>query len=113
MFAQQAAAPLHRVATREGRTIAEIYAQRAALKDQSVSVRGRVVKSINGVLGKNWLHLQDGTGTGPTADLAVTSDAAAAVGDVVVATGLVHLDRDLGSGYRYDVLVEDARLQKE
>ena len=113
MFAQQAAAPLHRASTREGRTIAEIYAQRAALKDQSVSVRGRVVKSINGVLGKNWLHLQDGTGTGPTADLAVTSDAAAAVGDVVVATGLVHLDRDLGSGYRYDVLVEDARLQKE
>ena len=125
MFAQQAAqasptqAPevkdqaLSRVATREGRTIAEIYAQKAALKDKSVSVRGKVVKAVDGVMGKTWLHLRDGTGTGPSADLAVTSDTSAKVGDVVVATGKVHLDRDLGSGYRYDILLEDSQLKKE
>ncbi len=125
MFAQQAAksfpsqAPaevqagpaLHKVGTHEGRTIAEIYAQKVALKDKSVTVRGKVVKAVSGVMGKNWLHLQDGTGTGPSADLAVTTDGDAKVGDVVVATGTVHLDRDLGSGYRYDILVEDAQLQ--
>ena len=127
MFAQQAAQAfpsqpqaevqdgpaLHKVATREGRTIAEVYAQKVALKDKRVAVRGKVVKAVSGVMGKNWLHLKDGTGTGPSADLAVTTDGTAKVGDVVVVTGTVHLDRDLGSGYRYDILVEDAQLQKE
>lgn len=102
-----------KVATREGRTIAEIYARRSALKGKRVAVRGKVVKAVGGVLGKTWLHLQDGTGSGPSADLAVTSAGTAKVGDVVVATGLVHLDRDLGSGYRYDILLEDAELKKE
>ncbi len=104
---------LPKVATREGRTIAELYARRAVLKDKRVSVRGKVVKATDGVLGKNWLHLQDGTGSGPTGDLAVTSDSTAKVGDVVVVTGMMHLDRDLGSGYRYDILLEDAELKKE
>ena len=129
MFAQQAAqvprtsapadeapAPgpaLTRAATRQGRTIAEVYAHKTALKDKTVAVRGKVVKEVDGVLGKNWLHLRDGTGAGPSADLAVTTDATAKVGDVVVVTGLVHLDRDLGAGYRYEILLEDAQLQRE
>ena len=36
----------------------------------------------------------------------------AKVGDVVLATGVVHTDRDLGSGYSYKVLVEEAKLKK-
>ncbi len=105
---------LHKVAGRDGHSIAEIYAKRAALKDQKVAVRGKVVKATNGVMGKNWLHLRDGSGAGASADLTVASDSTtASVGDVVLMTGTVHLDRDLGSGYRYDVLVEDAQVKKE
>ena len=104
---------LLKVATREGRTIAEIYAHKAALTGKTVAVRGRVVKAVDGVMGKNWLHLRDGPGSGPSADLAVTSESSAKVGDVVVITGLVHLDVDLGSGYSYDILIEDAQLTKE
>jgi hypothetical protein len=96
-----------------GRTVSDIHARRAQLKDKSVAVRGKVVKTTNGVLGKNWLHLRDGTGEGSTADLTVASTDTAQVGDTVLATGTVRLDRDLGAGYHYDVLVEDAKLQKE
>ena len=95
----------------QGRTIADIYAQSAKLKDQHVSVHGKVVKATNGVMGKNWLHLRDGTGQGATADLTVASDQTAGVGDTVLVSGIVHLDRNLGAGYHYDVLVEDAQVK--
>ena len=96
-----------------GRTVAEIWSKRASLKDQKVAVRGKVVKATNGVMGKNWLHVRDGTGEGPSSDLTVASDETAAVGDTVLVTGVVHTDKDLGAGYHYDVIVEDAQIKAE
>jgi hypothetical protein len=42
----------------------------------------------------------------------VTTQEEARKGDVVLVKGVVRTDRDLGSGYFYKVLVEDAKLQK-
>ena len=97
----------------QGRTVADVWAQRAQLKDKSVAVRGKVVKATNGVMGKNWLHLRDGTGEGETSDLTVTTEGTAAVGATVLVSGTVKVDRDLGSGYHYDVIVEDARIEEK
>ncbi len=102
-----------KAAGKQGRTVAEIWRTRAALKDKDVAVRGKVVKATNGVLGKNWLHLRDGTGEGATSDLVVSSTDTASVGDTVLVTGVVHLDKDLGAGYHYDVIVEDAKIKAE
>ena len=98
----------------QARTVAEIVTRRTDLKDRTIVVRGKVVKYTADVLGRNWLHLRDGSGSAAdkTDDLVVTTRDAAAVGDVVVAKGIVRTDRDLGSGYTYKVLVEDAGLQK-
>ena len=98
----------------DGRTIAEIWEQRAQLAGKSVAVRGHVVKFNGGIMGKNWLHLQDGTGTQAASnfDITVTSADEAKVGDVVVARGTVRLDKDFGAGYAYPVLVEDAAISK-
>jgi hypothetical protein len=97
----------------EGRTIAEVYAQRALLEGQPVAVRGQVTKSLQGIMGKNWLHLQDGSGTVEAGDfdLTVTTAATASVGDVVVVRGTVAAEKDIGSGYFYTVLVEDAAVE--
>lgn len=98
----------------DGRTIAELFAQRAALKGKTVAVRGKVVKYNGGILGKNWIHLRDGSGTaeGKDNDLAVTTSDVVAKGDVVLVKGTVALDRDFGSGYTYALLVEDAKVTK-
>lgn len=96
-----------------GRTIADIHASKAQLEGANVAVRGKVVKATNGVLGKNWLHLRDGTGKEATADLVVAGGQTAPVGETVLVSGTLHLDRDLGAGYRYDVLLEDARIEAE
>ncbi len=94
----------------EGRTVEELFAQRDSLKDKPVAVQGQVVKVNLGIMGKNWLHLRDGSGQGPTADLTVTTAAKAEVGDVVIARGVLRLDRDFGAGYKYNVVLEDAKL---
>jgi hypothetical protein len=66
------------------------------------------------VLGKNWVHLRDGSGSAAdnTNDVLVTTRDQARIGDVVLVKGVVHTDRDLGSGYSYKVLIEEATLQK-
>jgi hypothetical protein len=97
-----------------GRTIAEVYANRAALKDKPVTIRARVVKVTPGVMGKNWVHLRDGSGAAADGsnDLVATSKDEPKVGDLVVAKGTVKTDVNLGSGYAYKVLVEGASFQK-
>jgi len=98
----------------DARTVAEIVTKRAELKDKPVTVRGKVVKFIGGVMGKNWIHLRDGSGSSAesTNDLVVTTKDETQIGDVVVAKGVVRTDVNLGSGYSYAVLVDDAKLQK-
>ena len=96
-----------------GKNIAALYAERAALKGKEVIVRGRVVKFTPSVMGKNWLHLRDGTGEEGANDLTVTADATVQVGDLVTARGTVVLDKDFGFGYSYVILVENAEVTKE
>jgi len=99
----------------DARTVGEIWAQKGGLKDKPVSIRGKVVKYNPGVMGKNWIHLQDGSGdpTKGTHDITVTSQDTVTKGDVVTAKGVVRLDKDFGSGYRYGMLVEDAKVVKK
>lgn len=95
-------------------TVAAIVTGAASLKDKPVTVRGQVVKFTADVMGKNWLHLRDGTGsaTDGSDDVLVVTGDKANVGDVVQIKGTVRTDRNLGSGYSYKVLVEDAALTK-
>jgi len=68
------------------------------------------VKVLNGIMKRNFIHVQDGTGDAKTNDLIVTSKQNAKVGDQVTVTGVVAVNRDFGSGYLYPLLVEDASI---
>jgi hypothetical protein len=97
----------------DARTVAEIYAQRAALKEKPVTIRGKVVKFNAGIMGKNWLHLRDGSGAaGKDNDITITTQDETQVGDTVVVKGTVRVDKDFGAGYAYPVIIEDAKLSK-
>jgi len=95
------------------RTVAEVIAKATELKDKPVRVHGKVVKYNAGIMGKNWIHLRDGTGTDAdnTNDVLVTTSAQTKVGEVVTVSGVVHTNKDFGAGYSYKVLIEDATLQ--
>ncbi|MGN6187206.1 MAG: OB-fold nucleic acid binding domain-containing protein [Thermoanaerobaculia bacterium] len=97
-----------------GKTVAEVWAGRAALADKEVVVRGKVVKFLGGIMNTNFLHLRDGSGSDASGDndLTITTSEMASVGDVVTIRGVVHVDKDFGAGYRYPVIVEKASIQK-
>jgi hypothetical protein len=99
----------------DARTVAEVWSQKGGLAGKSVSVRGTVVKYSPGIMGKNWIHLQDGSGDAKagTHDLTVTTQDAAAKGDTITIKGVLRTDKDFGSGYTYAVLVEDAKVAKK
>lgn len=98
---------------KDGKTVAEVYAASAKLGGKPVKVRGKVVKFNANILGKNWLHIQDGTGSAGSNDLLVTTVAQAKRGDTVLVEGKVALNKNFGSGYKYDLLVEDAKVTVE
>jgi len=96
-----------------GRTVAELYAERGDLSGKTVALRGMVVKYSAGIMGRNWIHLQDGSGdaTAGTNDVTVTSSDTTAVGQIILVQGTLAVDKDFGAGYRYDVIVEDASVE--
>ena len=96
-----------------GQTVAELFSKKVALAGKEVSVRGRVVKYTPAVMGKNWIHVQDGSGSAGTNDLTVSTSATAAVGNTVLVRGKLSTDKDFGFGYKYDVLIEDATVAVE
>ena len=60
-------------------------------------------------MGKNWVHLQDGTRFENKFDLTITTDVVVNKGDEVTFEGIITLNKDFGAGYSYDVLMEDGQ----
>lgn len=96
------------------KTVAELITNSASLKDKPVLVRAQVVKFTPAIMGKNWVHLRDGSGAAAnnTNDVLATSQELFKVGDVVQLKGVLRTNVNLGSGYTYQVLIEEAKSQK-
>lgn len=94
-------------------SIKEAWEKRASLKDKTIAIRGKVVKASSNIMGRNWVHIQDGTGEGSEVGRVVfTSKELPKVGDIVTASGVVSVDKDFGSGYSYKIIVENATFSK-
>ena len=92
------------------KTIAALYQEKTALAGKEVSVKGKVVKVNNGIMERNFLHIQDGTGDKTTNDLTVTSKQTAKIGDQVSVSGRVVVNKDFGAGYAYSLMLEEASI---
>jgi len=95
------------------KTVAEIVKQAGGLKDKPVLVRGKIVKYNAGIMGRNWIHLRDGSGSAAdeSNDILVTTTQQAKLADVVNVQGVVRANKDFGGGYTYKVMIEDATLK--
>ena len=91
-------------------SIADVYANKTEYAGKEFEIRGVVVKVNDQVMGKNWVHIQDGSAAGGNFDLTLTTQAEVKVGDEVTFKGKLTLNKDFGAGYYYDVIVEDAEL---
>jgi hypothetical protein len=104
--------PINVVPLENGMTIATIFAEHEQIEGQIVSLRAKVVKFSPNILGKNWFTLKDGTGVAPDDSLVVTSMETVAVGDVVIVKGSIKSNVDIGAGYAYKVLLEEASFEQ-
>lgn len=95
-----------------GLSIDKLYAGRNDFAGKKIKMKGQVVKVNDEVMGKNWIHIQDGTGTSGDFDLTITTLDKVAVGDVVTFEGTISVKKDFGYGYFYELIMEDAKLVK-
>ena len=89
-------------------TVAQIFAKRNDYSGKEIEIRGVVVKVNEQVMGKNWIHIQDGTSDNGNFDLTVTSTELPAVNDEITVKGKIILNKDFGYGYSYEVIMEEA-----
>lgn len=95
-----------------GIRIGELFENKQLYDGKKIKIKGEVTKFTGGIMGKNWVHFQDGTSFEGAYDLMVTSQETVMVGDVVVFEGIITLNKDFGAGYFYAVIMEDAVLAK-
>ncbi len=109
------AIPIGKVAKAKGEfghTVADLFAKRTALSGKLVRVRAVVVKTTPGVMGKTFLHVRDGSGGEKTGDfdLTITTQEQPQLSDTLLFEGKLGIDVDFGAGYKYPVIIQDAKL---
>jgi len=90
--------------------VEEVFAKKDTLNGRKITVKGEVVKFNSGIMGKNWVHIQDGSGKPGTNDLTATTQDSAKVGDKVIITGTLAVGKDFGAGYIYEAIIEEASM---
>jgi hypothetical protein len=98
-------------AVKGGITISELFEKKDNYGGKKVKVRGQVIKFSGGIMGTNWIHIQDGSDHKGKFDLTITTANEAKVGDTITVEGRITLNKDLGYGYFFEVLMEDASIK--
>ncbi|MEK6725656.1 MAG: hypothetical protein AABY54_03780 [Deltaproteobacteria bacterium] len=93
--------------------VEELYAKKEELNGKKVTVKGKVVKFSAGIMGKNWIHLQDGSGKQGTNDITITTDQNTSIGENITVTGNLVTNKDFGAGYKYEAIIEEATVKAE
>lgn len=95
-------------------TVGEIFEDAAALDGKTVRIQGKVVKFSPMIMGRNWIHIQDGSGDpmSNTHDLVVTTSEQVKADDIITLEGVLAANKDFGSGYKYAVIIEKAKIVK-
>lgn len=95
--------------------IEDLYKNNMSLENKSVSVKGKVIKISNAIMGKDWIHVQDNSTKQEQNKVIFTAKPGTSnvqIGDTVTATGTLKVKVDIGAGYFYEVLIEDSSFTK-
>lgn len=91
-------------------TIAKLLENKKSYSGKVIKIKGKVTKFNPSIMGRNWVHIQDGSEYQGGFDLTITTDGLATVGETVTFEGKLVLDKDFGYGYTYPVLMEEAKV---
>jgi len=90
--------------------IAELVKNPKKYDGKTIQISGKCVKINPGIMGRNWIHLKDGTKD--DFDLVITSNTFVQEGSVITLKALVSLNKDFGAGYKYDLILENGTVIK-
>lgn len=90
--------------------LTDLFSNKKDYSGKSVKVKGKVTKVNPSIMGKNWIHIQDGTSFEDQYDLTITSDFIPEVGTIITVEGIIALDKDFGYGYAYPIILEEGKL---
>ncbi len=107
---QEATIPVEVELAEGEQSVEQMFTEKDKFVGKQVSLHGTVVKFSANIMGKNWIHLQDGTGGAGTNDLTITTAQTVKVGDTVKVVGMLIADKDFGYGYKYALIIEDAKI---
>lgn len=100
-------------AIKDAVSLKNLFADAKKYEGKVITVAGEVVKVNNGIMGKNWVHIQDGSkDKGKNIDLTITTQMNIPLGAKVGLSGKIVLNKDFGAGYRYDIIMEEAQAVK-
>ena len=88
--------------------IAELVENPGNYEGKTVQISGKCVKVNSNIMGKNWIHIQDGSKD--DFDMIITTDGVVAMDQEITMTGIVALDKDFGAGYKYDIILEEGKM---
>jgi hypothetical protein len=89
--------------------ISELLANKQNYSGKTVKVTGQVTKYNPQIMGKNWVHIQDGSEFQGGFDLTITTAQSVTLGSTITFEGRIVLDKDFGYGYFYAVMMEEGR----
>ncbi len=95
-------------------TVEDAYKKSSELENETIEIKGKVVKVSKMIMGMNWIHIQDGTGNSSDGSNNIvfrSKTEAPNVGDKVTAKGILNVDVDFGAGYFYKVIAEGSTFK--
>jgi hypothetical protein len=85
--------------------ISELVNNIKKYEGKTVQLSGKCVKINPNIMGRNWIHLKDGSND--DFDLVITSDTFVKEGSAITIKAIVSLNKDFGAGYKYDIILEN------
>jgi hypothetical protein len=93
-----------------GISISELLSNSDKYANSMVKLRGRVAKFNGNIMGLNWIHLEDGSGSSGESNVTITSNEIVSINDIITIEGIIKLNQDFGHGYFYKVLMENGKV---
>ncbi len=89
--------------------LSDLFGSPEKYAGKKIQVTGRCTKINYQIMGRNWIHLEDESKNGK--NLTITSNSVLEPGKVGTFEGIIALNKDFGSGYQYNIIMEDAVLK--
>ncbi len=88
--------------------IADVVKNPQKYEGHTIQVKGVCTKINPNIMNRNWIHIKDGSQD--EYDMVVTTNSYVPEGKEFMMRAVVHLNRDFGAGYAYDLILEDGIL---